>query len=126
MSGLGLEREQPAIRGTVMSKCFDMSPSDSGRTCQKQGHSCLTFFRRASRAGEILLRHLRVGCEGVRLVKRVHNLFGGVHKLATALKEVEEVREEVQETKDKCGDQEDEENGGLEVEEKRSSHAWMI
>ena len=59
--------------------------------------------------------------EGVR----VHTLFGGVHKLAAALKEVEEVREEVQEIEDEWEDQEDEENGGLQVEEKRSSHAWM-
>ena len=67
----------------------------------------------------------RVGeCEGV-VVKRVHTLLGGVHRLATALKDVEEVREEVQEIKDEWEDQEDEENGGLKVEEKRSSHAWM-
>ena len=30
-------------------------------------------------------------CEGVGVVKRVHTLLGGVHRLATALKEVEEV-----------------------------------
>ena len=63
--------------------------------------------------------------EGVGVVKRVHTLLGGVRKLATALKEVEEVREEVQEIKDECEDEEVEENGGLKVEEKRSSHAWM-
>ena len=51
--------------------------------------------------------------------------FGGVHRLATALKEVEEVREEVQEIKDEWEDEEVEENGGLKVEENRSSHAWM-
>ena len=60
---------------------------------------------------------------------RVHTLFGGVHRLATALKEVEEVREEVreevQEIRDECEDEEVEESGGLKVEEKRSSHAWM-
>ena len=53
-------------------------------------------------------RHLPEGrrlCEGVSLVKRVHNLLGGVHRLATALQEVEEVSEEVREVKD-------EENGG--------------
>ena len=38
-----------------------------------------------------------ITCEGVGLVRRVHTLFGGVHRLATALKEVEEVQEEVQE-----------------------------
>ena len=38
-------------------------------------------------------------CEGVGLVKRVHTLFGEVHRLATALKEVEEELEEVQEIK---------------------------
>ena len=48
-----------------------------------------------------------------------------MHRLATALKEVEEVREEVQEIKDEWEDEEAEENGGLKVEEKRSSHAWM-
>ena len=48
-----------------------------------------------------------------------------MHRLATALKEVEEVREEVQEIKDEWEDEEVEENGGLKVEEKRSSHAWM-
>ena len=64
-------------------------------------------------------------CEGVGVVKRVHTLLGGVHRLATALKEVEEVREEVQEIKDEWEDEEVEENGGLKVEEKRSSHAWM-
>ena len=63
--------------------------------------------------------------EGVGLVKRVHTLFGGLHRLATALKEVEEVREELQEIKDEWEDEEDEENGGLTVEEKRSSHAWI-
>ena len=59
-------------------------------------------------------------CEEVGVVKRVHTLFGGVHKLATALNVVEEVQEEVQEI------QEDEEVGALKVEEMRSSHAWMI
>ena len=48
-------------------------------------------------------------CEGVGLVKRVHTLLGGVHRLATALKEVEEVRQEVREVKD-------EESGEINVE----------
>ena len=48
-----------------------------------------------------------------------------MHRLTAALKEVEEVREEVQGIKDEWEDEEDEENGGLKVEEKRSSHAWM-
>ena len=52
-------------------------------------------------------------CEGAGLVKGVHTLFGRVHRLAVALKEVEEVREEVQEIRDEWGDEEDEENGGL-------------
>ena len=64
-------------------------------------------------------------CEGVGVVKRVYTLLDGVHRLATALKEVEEVQEEVQEVKDEWEDEEVEENGGLKVEEKRSSHAWM-
>ena len=38
-----------------------------------------------------------ITCEEVGVVKRVHTLLGGVHRLATALKEVEEVQEEVQE-----------------------------
>ena len=63
-------------------------------------------------------------CEGVGVVKRVHALLGGVHRIATDLKEVEEVREEVQERKDELEDEEVEENGGLKVEEKRSSHEW--
>ena len=33
-----------------------------------------------------------ITCEGVGVVKRVHTLLGEVHRLATALKEVEEVR----------------------------------
>ena len=70
-----------------------------------------------------MYRHLIVYsfCEGVGLVKRVHTLFGGVHRLATALKEVEEVREEVQEIRDEWEDEAVEENGGLKVEEIRSS-----
>ena len=38
-------------------------------------------------------------------------------------REIEEVREEVQEITDEWEDEEAEENGGLKVEEKRSSHA---
>ena len=55
-------------------------------------------------------------CEEVGVVKRVHTLLGGVHKLATALKVVEEVLEEVQEIKDEWEDEEVEGNGGLKVE----------
>ena len=66
-----------------------------------------------------------ITCGEVGVVNRVHTLFGGVHRLATALKEVEEVQEGMQEIKDEWEDQEDEGNGGLKVEEKRSSHAWM-
>ena len=62
-----------------------------------------------------------ITCEEVGVVKRVHTLFGGVHRLASALKEVEEVQEEVLEIKDEWEDQEVEENGGLKVEEIRSS-----
>ena len=39
-----------------------------------------------------------------------------MHRLATALKEVEEVQEEVQEIKDEWEDEEAEENGGLKGE----------
>ena len=63
--------------------------------------------------------------EEVGVVKRVHLLSGEVRRVATALKEVEEVQEEVQEIKNEWKDQEVEENGGLKVEDKRSSHAWM-
>ena len=52
-----------------------------------------------------------IHCERVGVVKRVHTLFGGVHRLATALKEVEEVQEEVQEIRDEWEDEEEEENG---------------
>ena len=41
-----------------------------------------------------------ITCEEVGVVKRVHTLLGGVHRLATALKEVEEVEEEVQKIRD--------------------------
>ena len=64
-------------------------------------------------------------CEEARVVKRVHLLLGGVRSVANALKVVEEVQEEVQEIKDELEDEEVEENGGLKVEEKRSSDAWM-
>ena len=36
-----------------------------------------------------------ITCEEVRVVKRVHTLSGGVHRLATALMVVDEVQEEV-------------------------------
>ena len=39
-------------------------------------------------------------CEEVGVVKRVHTLLGGVLRLATALKVVEEKQEEVQEIRD--------------------------
>ena len=50
-----------------------------------------------------LLEVVAVGlttCEEVGVVKRVHTLLGGVLRLATALKVVEEVQEEVQEVRD--------------------------
>ena len=56
------------------------------------------------------------GCEEEGVVKRVHTLLGGVHRLATALNVVEEVQEEVQEKKDEWEDEEVEGNGGLKVE----------
>ena len=62
-------------------------------------------FHRTPRPREPLLGELWVGqglCVGldVGVVKRVHTLLGGVHRLATALKVVEEVQEEVREIKD--------------------------
>ena len=66
-------------------------------------------------------RRTFVTCEEVGVVKRVHTLLGGVHRLATALKVVEEVQERVQEVKDEWKDKEVEGNGRLKVEEIRSS-----
>ena len=60
--------------------------------------------------------HVVIGCEEVGVVKRVHTLLGGVHKLATALKVVEEVHEKVQEINDEWEDEEVEGNGGLKAE----------
>ena len=60
-------------------------------------------------------------CEEVGVVKGVHLLSGEVRSVTTALKVVEEVQEEVQEVKDEWEDEEVEENGGLKVEETRSS-----
>ena len=62
-----------------------------------------------------------ITCEEVGVVKRVHLLSGRVRRVATALKVVEEVQEEVQEVKDEWEDEEVEGNGGLKVEEIRSS-----
>ena len=63
-------------------------------------------------------------CEEVGVVKGVHLLSGEVRSVTTALKVVEEVQEEVQKVEDEWGDEEDEENGGLKVEEIRSLHVW--
>ena len=41
-----------------------------------------------------------ITCKEVGVIKRVHTLLGGVHRLATALKVVKEVQEEVQGIKD--------------------------
>ena len=46
------------------------------------------------------LPYLRTIFEEVGVVKRVHTLSGGVHRLVTAFKVVEEVQAEVQEIKD--------------------------
>ena len=56
----------------------------------------------------------------VGFVKGVDLLSGEVRSVTTALKVVEEVQEEAQEVEDEWGDEEDEENGGLKVEEIRS------
>ena len=64
---------------------------------------------------------VNVLCEEVGVVKSVHLRSGEVRRVATALKVVEEVREEVQEIKDEWEDEEVEGNGGLKVEEIRSS-----
>ena len=58
-----------------------------------------------------------ITCEEVGVVKGVHLLSGEVRGVATALKVVEEV----QEVKDEWEDEEVEGNGGLKVEEIRSS-----
>ena len=70
-----------------------------------------------------MIFHLLATCEEVGVVKRVHLRQGEVRS-ATALKEVEDVQEEVQKVEDEWRDEEDEENGGLEVEEIRSLHVW--
>ena len=56
-----------------------------------------------------------ITCEEVGVVKRVHTLSDEVQRLATALKEVEEVQEEMQEIKVEWEDEEVEGNGGLKV-----------
>ena len=56
-----------------------------------------------------------ITCEEEGVVKRVHLLSGGVRRLATALKVVEEVQEQVQQVKDEWKDEEVEGNGGLKV-----------
>ena len=50
------------------------------------------FFTRSIRGSSAFIL-----CEEVGVVKRVHTLLGGVHRVATALKVVEEVQEEMQE-----------------------------
>ena len=67
--------------------------------------------------------HIVIGCEEVGVVKRVHTLSGGVHRLATALKVVEEVQEEVQEINDEWEDEEVEDHG-LKVE--REPHTSCV
>ena len=62
-----------------------------------------------------------ITCEKVGVVRRVRTFLGGVHRLATALKVVEEVQEEVQEIKDEWDDEEVEGNGGLKEEEPHTS-----
>ena len=62
-----------------------------------------------------------IPCGEVGLVSRVHLLQGGVRSVSTVLKVVEEMQEEVQEVEDEWGDEEVGWNGGLKVEEKRSS-----
>ena len=52
-----------------------------------------------------------ITCEEVGVIKRVHLLSGEVRRVATALKEVEDVQEEVQEVKDEWEDEEVEGNG---------------
>ena len=62
-----------------------------------------------------------ITCEEVGVVSWVHLLSGEVRSVTTALRVVEEVQEEVQEVKDEWKDEEVEVNGGLKVEEIRSS-----
>ena len=63
--------------------------------------------------------HLLAKCEEVGV-----HLRQGEVRSATALQEVEEVQEAVQKVEDEWRDEEDEENGGLKVEEIRSLHVW--
>ena len=69
---------------------------------------------------EVVVLGLRT-CEEVGVVSGVHLLSGEVRSVSTALKVVEEVQEEVQEIKDEWDEKKVEGNGGLKVEEKRSS-----
>ena len=62
-----------------------------------------------------------LSCEEVAVVKGDRLLSGEVRSVTTALKVVEEVQEEVQEIRDKWEGEEEEGNGGLRVEEIRSS-----
>ena len=69
----------------------------------------------------ILIVAILLKCEEVGVVRGIHPLSGEVRSVTTALKVVEEVQEEVQEIKDEWKDEEIEGNGGLKVEEIRSS-----
>ena len=69
---------------------------------------------------EVVVHGLKT-CEEVGVVKEVHLLSGEVRSVTIALKVVEEVQEEVQEVKDEWEEEEVEGNGGLKVEEIRSS-----
>ena len=62
-----------------------------------------------------------ITCEEVGVVNGVHLLAGEVRNITTALKVMEEMQEEVQEIEDEWEDEELEGNGGLKVEEIRSS-----
>ena len=62
-----------------------------------------------------------ITCEEVGVVSRVYLFSGDVRSVTTSLKEVAEVQEEVHEIKDEWEDEEVEGNGGLGVEEIRSS-----
>ena len=70
---------------------------------------------------EVLVVFRLIICEEDEVVRRVHLFSGKVRRVATALKVVEEVQEEVQEVKDEWEDEKGKGNGGLKVEEIRSS-----
>ena len=96
-----MDERVPEYRDSHASSCHELSLEPTPTRSADLGKHCVYTHFPKDRNCEI--------CEGVGLVKRVHTLLGGVHRFATNLKEVEEVRQEVREVKD-------EEKGEINVE----------